>query len=429
MSRLPFEIFLALRYLRPKRTFVSVITLISVVGVMLGVAVLIIVISVMSGFDKQLRDKILGFNAHLRIMKWDSGGAGWPAPMHDWSKIMQTVASNSSVQSVSPFVMGQVMIKTQPRTGSPMVGAPWIRGLDLHYETNLSLLETNIVMGDFNLDGRTVLVGAELADTMHLRVGDRLSVYSPSMLERMEQARSKGEDEAVLPQEFTLAGIFDVGYYEFNANVIMTSLENAQDLYELEDDVHGLLVTLNDPYQADNVRKELIQNLPNHRVTTWTQENSFILNALMVEKNVMFYLLFFIMIVAAFGIMNSLITFVVQKTREIGVMKAIGATRGQVLWIFLSQSLCVGVIGVLTGFGLGMLALAYRNEFLHTMNRFTGIELFPAQIYSFTDLPALITPTDILIICGSALVICVLAGVIPAFTAGRLNPVEALRHE
>ena len=154
-----------------------------------------------------------------------------------------------------------------------------------------------------------------------------------------------------------------------------------------------------------------------------------ILDALIVEKNVMFYLLFFIMIVAAFGIMNSLITFVVQKTREIGMLKALGGTKGQVIWLFLSQSLTVGIAGVIAGFGLGMLALHYRNEFLRIMNRLTGFELFPAKIYYFSELPAIIVPRDIILICGSALIICVLAGLVPAWTAARLEPVEALRHE
>jgi lipoprotein-releasing system permease protein len=153
------------------------------------------------------------------------------------------------------------------------------------------------------------------------------------------------------------------------------------------------------------------------------------LNALLVEKNVMFYLLFFIMIVAAFGITSALITFVVQKTREIGMLKALGATGGQVMVLFLSQSVLVGVLGVIAGFGLGMLALAYRNEFLHFMNRLTGFELFPASIYNFTELPALIVPRDIAIICGGSLIICLLAGLLPAWNAGRLKPVEALRHE
>jgi lipoprotein-releasing system permease protein len=150
---------------------------------------------------------------------------------------------------------------------------------------------------------------------------------------------------------------------------------------------------------------------------------------LLVEKNVMFYILFFIIIVAAFGITSSLITFVVQKTREIGVLKSIGATHGQIMLIFLSQSFVVGILGVCAGLGLGRLAITYRNEFLHVMNRLTGFELFPASIYHFTDLPALIVPGDIAIICGGSLIICVLAGMVPAWIAGRLHPVEALRYE
>src|SRR5262245_51035879 len=187
---------------------------------------------------------------------------------------------------------------------------------------------------------------------------------------------------------------------------------------------------LTDPYLAPVVRVQLQRVLgPDYRITMWTEENSQILTALAVEKHVMFYLLIFIVIVAAFGIMNSQITFVVQKTREIGMLRALGATGRQIRWLFLSQSLIIGIIGVSSGVVLGRLLLAYRNEFLHFMNRMTGLELFPAEIYAFTELPALIVGTDILFICGSALVICVLAGFVPAWTASRLKPVEALRHE
>lgn len=425
MSGWPFELFLALRYLRPKRTFVSVITLISVIGVMLGVAVLIIVISVMSGFDQQLRDKILGFNAHLRIFRPEQN-------LTNATEVIQRVQANPHVTGVAPFVMGRVMVQTEPDSGSALVDAPWMRGVDLRYETNVSFLQTNIVEGEFNLDGSSVLVGNELAHQLRLHVGDRIAVYSPRHIEEWRKHKGKTEnfEEVAPPDDFVVRGIFDVGYYEFNASVMITSLENAQDLYRLHGSVHGLLVMLDNPYGAPTVRRELLSTLGREfRISLWSEENSAILNALMVEKNMMFYLLFFIMIVAAFGIMNSLITFVVQKTREIGALKALGATHGQVLWLFLSQSLVVGIVGVLSGFGLGMLALHYRNEFLHFMNRWTGIELFPASIYSFAELPALIMPADIALICGSALVICVLAGVIPAWNAARLRPVEALRHE
>jgi lipoprotein-releasing system permease protein len=211
---------------------------------------------------------------------------------------------------------------------------------------------------------------------------------------------------------------------------VVTSLRDAQDLYDLEDSVHGLLVMLHDPYQAPLVQQELAARLgPNYRIITWMKENANILNALVVEKNVMFYLLFFIMIVAALCILSALITFVVQKTREIGMLKALGATDLQVSLLFLSQGTFVGLIGNLAGYGLGMLALHYRNPFLHFMNSITGFELFPASIYNFTELPALIVPSDIMLICGSAFIVCTLGGVIPAWRAGRLKPVEALRYE
>jgi lipoprotein-releasing system permease protein len=430
MSRLPFELFLALRYLRPKRTFVSVITLISVLGVMLGVAVLIIVISVMTGFDQQLRDKLLGFNAHLKLYKYD-------AAIADYDSLARTVASNKNVKAVAPFILGQVMIKTQPEAGKPMFSAPWLRGIDPVLEKDMTSLTTNVIPSDFSLEGETLLVGSEIAHNLRLNVGDRVAIYSPSSVDEMErvlrevkEGKRKELDEFTLPEDYRIAGVFDVGYYEYNANVVVTSLHNAQNLYELPGKVHALLVTLHDPYLASKVRRELYQSLgDNYRISVWTEENSQILTALAVEKNVMFYLLIFIVIVAAFGIMNSQITFVVQKTREIGMLKALGAARGQIMWLFLGQSLVVGFVGVLSGLGLGMLALEFRNEFLRFMNRLTGLELFPAQIYAFTELPALIDKGDIAIICGTALIICGLAGLAPAWNAGRLKPVEALRHE
>ena len=213
-------------------------------------------------------------------------------------------------------------------------------------------------------------------------------------------------------------------------HVAVTSLANAQDLYELRDNVHGLQIMLHDPYQAELARVELQRALGlDFVVRTWMDDNSGILSALLVEKNVMFYLLFFIMIVAAFGITSAQITFVMQKTREIGVLKALGATNGQVRWLFLSQSLIVGVLGVIAGFSLGLLALRFRNEFLDFMNKAFGFELFPANIYAFDRLPALIVPGDLAVICGGSLFICLLAGLLPAWNAGRLQPVEALRHE
>jgi lipoprotein-releasing system permease protein len=423
MSRLPFELFLALRYLRPKRTFVSVITLISIVGVMLGVAVLIVVISVMTGFDHQLRDRILGLSPHLRV---EAGRV-----ITNQAALISIISSNRHVKAVAPYIVGPALVETE--RGREF--APDIRGINPKIEDRVSVLPQSIISGTFDVSGNGLLVGREFADAMEVGVGDTLSIYSAQELRKMHESLKKNQSagevkEVITPGEYEIQGVFDVGYFEFNLKFVICSLQNAQDLFDLGDGVLGLMVMLHDPANAEIVRLELRDALgPGYSIKTWQNENATILDALLVEKNVMFYILFFIIIVAAFGITSALITFVVQKTREIGVLKALGSTSGQIMWIFLSQSLFVGVLGVLAGFGLGMLAVTYRNDFLFFLRRVTGFELFPAKIYSFSELPALIDFSDISLICGGSLVICLLAGLFPAWNAGRLKPVEALRHE
>jgi lipoprotein-releasing system permease protein len=425
MSGLPFELLLALRYLRPKRTFVSVITLISVAGVALGVAVLIVVISVMSGFDKQLRDTILGFNAHIKVLLPHE-------QMADYRKVMSIVASNKNVKGVAPYVLSQVLMETTTNEHSRVKYdmAPWVRGIDPEAETNVSTLASSIVDGKFDVSGHGLLIGKILAEEYGIEVGDTVNISSAEDVRKMREGYEKGKDQvAIPPMEYEVHGIFDVGFYDFNATVIVVSLGNAQDMSALGDNVHGLMVMIKDPFAAGLVRNELKKALgPNYKVTTWLEDSS-MLSAVAVEKNVMFVILFCIMIVAALCILSALITFVVQKTREIGMLKALGATDFQVGGLFLSQSAFIAIVGVLSGLGIGFLALTYRNEFLFLMRRVTGIELFPADIYQFNQLPALIVPGDILLICGSAFVICIFGGVLPAWRAWRLKPVEALRYE
>lgn len=426
MSRLPFELLLALRYLRPKRTFVSVITLISILGVMLGVAVLIIVISVMSGFDHDLREKVFGFNAHVKIVPRGE-------TMHDYALLASQVASNRHVKGVAPFVLSQVLVETQPASGQKRVFVPAVRGIEPEAEATISSLPKNIIEGQFDVNHRGLLIGKVFAENMELVVGDRVTVYSWKDLRKMKESYEQKREQATVrvPDDYTVRGIFDAGHYEFNSAFIITSLEDAQTLCDLDetDTVHGLMVALDDPLQPQAAAREIQQALGyDFDVTTWMEDSPLML-AVMVEKNVMLYILFFIVIVAAFGITCTLITFIVMKTREIGLMKALGATNRQVMWVFLAQSLIVSVLGVLAGTGLGLLAIAYRNEFLALMRRLTGFELFPASIYGFNQLPALVVPGDILIICGGSLLICLAAAAFPAWNASKLNPVEALRHE
>lgn len=424
MSRLPFELLLALRYLRPKRTFVSVITLISIVGVALGVAVLMIVISVMSGFDQQLRDKILGFNTHLKVFSPER-------TISDYKRVMSIISSNREVKAQGPFVIERVILSTEPQQGqSKRADAPYLRGMVPSLETNLTILPRSMVAGNFDVSDRGLLIGSEFAQNMRLEVGDRVLIYSPSDLEKWQKSVEEKHEKVSAGVEYEIRGIFDVGYYDYNVSVIVASLQDAQELYDLSNSVHGIMVMLKEPNRAPQVAQQLQAVLgSNFRITTWMEENANILNALVVEKNVQFIVLFFTMIVAALCILSALITFVIQKTREIGMLKALGAADLQVAGLFLSQGAFVGAIGDLAGYGLARLALAYRNEFLHFMDRVFGFSLFPPSIYQFTELPALILARDSLLICGSAWIICILGGAIPAWHAARLKPVEALRYE
>ncbi len=426
MSRLPFEAFLALRYLRPRRTFVSVITLISIIGVLLGVAVLIVVISVMSGFDKEWRVRILGFNAHLKVYP-----GAHEQGLTNYENIMRNIAANPDVVGVSPFIGGKVLFKAEPQGGPahlPDVAA--LIGVDSETLGKVNVLPNSMVSGKFDLSDKGVVVGRDFASGMGLEIGDRLAIYSASSVEKMQASVGKTNAEVFLADDFTIHGIFDVGFPEYNTSIIVASLEDARELQSMPDgSVTGLQIKLRDPFHADKVAEELTRALTdNVSIYTWRQENPAIFDALAVEKNMMFYILFFIVVVAAFGIVNCQITFVVQKTREIGILKSLGATQRQILWLFLSQSIVVGALGVGLGFGIAMLALAYRNEFLEFMRRTTGMELLPASIYHVYDLPVSIQAKDIAVICGAAFLTCVLAGAFPAWKASRLQPVEALRY-
>ena len=387
-------------------------------------AVLIIVISVMSGFDRQLREKLLGFSSHLEVQRMGKMMSGY-------RDVIPAIAADPDVKGVSPFISGPIVIETQ--SAARRIAAPALRGVDPDYEATVSDLPSSVIDGEFDIEGQGIVVGYELARELKLRVGDPVAIYSHNVLHEVQEVL-RGETERQhlpLPDDYIVRGIFDVGYYEFDASVIVCSVFDAQELFlGGADAVHGLHVVLNDPYLAPDVQERLLEKLgPGFEIVSWFQKYASLLNALVVEKNMIRFLLFFIVLVAAFGITNSQITFVVQKTKEIGMLKALGATGSQILFIFLGQSFIVGVAGVLSGFGLGLLAIQYRNEFLTGMNQLTGFNLFPPDIYGFTQLPAIVDPTDLLVICGGSLVICTLAGVIPAINASRLKPVESLRHE
>jgi lipoprotein-releasing system permease protein len=429
--RLPFSFFLALRYLKPKRTFLSIITLISLLGVMLGVTVLILVISVMTGFDRELRQKVIDFDAHILVTTEDV--------LHDWRSLKEKIDHTAGVVATAPFVQGPVIVEFENRRLAPMV-----RGVDLAQEEKVVPIGKFIKEGRLDLDGDSTVVGIELARSLRVGVGDKLTIYSPgnlgSMLDgikKLENAKGADEKKAIdelrdviLPKELTVTGIFETGHYLHDSQFLLVPLYIGQELYGLGDALHGITVKTDNPYGAERVKHEIENFLrPPEFAETWIDMNRQYFEAVRLERTVMFFLLFFIVVVAAFGIMSTLITVTVQKRREIGIVKALGANIRQIIWVFLGQGTVVGFLGTVTGLGLGMTLIRYRNEFSHWLASTLHIEIFPREVYQFSSIPAEVIPRDVAIICVSAFLICSIAALIPAYFAARLDPVKALRYE
>lgn len=407
------------------------ITLISILGVTLGVTVLILVISVMTGFDRELRQKVIDWDAHILVSSEDV--------LHDWRDLTVKLRNTEGVLATAPYVQGPVIAEFESRRLAPLV-----RGIDPEEEEKVIPLKKFIIRGALDLEGDSAVLGVELARKLQIDVGDKLTIYSPGNLsqvldglKKLETQKGAEEKEAinqlrdvVLPKELTVTGIFETGHYLHDSEFLLVPVHVAQELYGLEDALHGITVKTVDPYAAEGIKKNIEKFLkPPEYAQTWIDMNSQYFEAVRLERTVMFFLLFFIIVVAAFGIMNTLITVTVQKTREIGIMKAIGANVWQIVWVFLAQGMVVGVFGTLTGLGLGMTLIRYRNEFSQWLATTMGIEVFPRQVYQFSQIPAEVIPSDVAKICVAAFIICSLAALIPAYFAARLDPVKALRFE
>lgn len=406
-----FSLFLAFKYLKPKRSFLSVVTLLSLLGVTLGVAVLIIVLSVMTGFDETWREKILSFNAHVKVTEY--GGV-----IEQPAKLLTAVKKVKGITGAAPNLEGFVFIQTE----SDNVHTPMLRGIDSELERTVSKVPDHVVKGAFSIGYGEIVIGRDLALRLGLDIGDALRVYSPQNF--------VSQDELRLPEELTISGIFDVGMWEFDANVVLTSLDTARSVFNVEQGVHSLQIMTDNPMDAPRIAHQLKQGLgPYFDVRSWIDLNRQMFTALQTEKNMMFFLLIFITIVAAFGITNTLITLTVQKTHEIGLLKALGFANRRIVAIFLWIGAVQGVIGTGLGLGLGLLALKYRNELLNFISAQFRVDLLPKELYQLSQIPAHTTISDVITVCSTVLVICTLAGLVPAWRAARLEPVEALRNE
>ena len=431
--RLPFGLFLGLRYLQPRRTFVSIITLIAIFGVALGVAMPIIVISVMTGYDSELHERVLGFEPHLAVIQ-DQG------LIEDWRTVRQEILKTPGVTAAAPFMMGPVLAEHANKRISPK-----IRGVDPQLEAtviDIPSLMKDPNCGTFDLDGDKAVVGIDLAKILDLHVGDKLTLYSPRNLEALAdrlnelKGRQATEQEItdlrslVAPTEVEVTGIFDSGRYQYDSDILFVPLHLGQELYELDGAVHGVSARTNDPYHAERIKAEAAKHLDKGLVVqTWIDLNAQFFNAVRTERTVMWVILLVVFVVAGFCVMNTLITVTVQKTREIGIMRAVGATEGQVVRVFMYQGMVVGVLGTIGGLGLGLGVLRLLNPFKYWMDRQFNVEVFPHQVYGFQAIPYLSRPYDLTLICLGAFLTCSLAALIPAYLAAGRDPVKALRSE
>jgi len=400
-----FEVMVALRHLRSRRkhTFVSLITVISILGVMVGVAALITVISVMTGFSSYMQDRILGTTSHILI----TGVGG----IEDARDVVSRVLDLEGVRAAAPYVMGQSLLKVNGDVTGVVV-----RGIDPSQERGVTDLAEHMTRGSLeDLDDDGIIIGVELARQRGLRVGDQLTLVSPSEI-------SSPFGMVPLMERFTVDGIFDTGMYEYDTGLVLVTTGAAQTFFDLGETVTGVAVKTDDIYLTHKTA-DLIQAALGHSfwVRDWREMNQNLFSALKLEKITMFIILVLIIVVAAFNIIGTLILVVMEKGREIAILKAMGATRKNIGRIFMLEGLIIGLGGTTLGLMLG-LGLCY------ILANYQFVEL-PASVYYVTTLPVKVQLFDIAAICLAAMAVSFTATVYPARRASLLNPVEILRYE
>ena len=409
-----FERMVAFRYLRARRAegFVSVIAIFSLLGIALGVATLIIVMSVMNGFRADLMGRILGLNGDLGVYA-ETGSLG------DFAAAAQKVRRVPGVTAAIPIVEGQVMATSDAGASGALVRG--IRPADLRA---LRLVSGRIVAGslaDFGDDG--VAIGYRLAQQLGVGVGGRVTVISP-------QGTATAFGTMPRIKTYHVVALFDVGMYEYDNSFIYAPLDAAQLFFRLPQAVTDLQVFVADPDRVQGEARLIAAALGGHpRIVDWRQANSSLFNAVEIERNVMFLILTLIIVVAAFNIISSMIMMVKDKGRDIAILRTMGASRGMVLRIFMLSGASIGVVGTLAGLALGVAFTRNIEAIREFIQNILGVNLFSAEIYFFTRIPARIDTREVATVVIMALALSFLATLYPSWRAARLDPVEALRYE
>jgi lipoprotein-releasing system permease protein len=409
-----FERMVAMRYLRARRQegFISVIAGFSFLGIALGVATLIIVMSVMNGFRSELLGRVLGLNGHLSVFAIQG-------PLTDYEGLAERVRAVPGVASVSPSIEAQALVTVRGVASGAIV-----RGTRPEDFRTRPTVSTNVVAGGLDAFGEErVAIGIRMAQRLGLRVGDQLTLVSP-------QGQTTAFGTVPRMRAYEVAAIFDVGMFEYDNNFIFMPLETAQTFFRLPQAVTNLEVMVESPREIARYRPDLQQAIAGSgRIVDWQQSNSSFFNALQVERNVMFLILTLIILVAAFNIISSMIMLVKDKGRDIAILRTMGATRGMVLRIFFLAGASIGVIGTVAGLALGVAFAENIEAIRQFLQSLTGTELFSAEIYFLSQLPAEIDYREVTQVVLMALGLSFGATIYPAWRAARLDPVEALRYE
>ena len=411
--KLPFSLFMSLRYLRGKHRhkLISIITLFSILGIAIGVMALMVVISVMEGFDRDLKKRILGVYAPITI--------GGNTLIEDSSDLLKEVEKIEGVTGASAFVTGQIMARMGHRVAGILV-----RGVDPDMELRSTQIGVYMIEGDFRFpDYHGIVIGKEFSHRFSLGLGDSLELLSPIAIPTPLGLSSHSV-------RFQVVGIFESGMYEYDLNLVYCSIASAQELYGIGSNVHGITVNIKDVEKATTIKEKIRDALPRPiRVKTWLELNRNLFQALVMEKWLIFWILLLIVLVAAFNITSSLIMMVMEKTKEVGILKALGATKGLLLRIFVLQGFVIGLVGTCVGFVCGLAITMHLNTITAWITKWTGLKFFPKDIYYLNKIPTHIDFSHYLIIALCALGISLLAAVYPALRAARLDPVDAIRYE
>lgn len=405
-----FEYFVAKRYLKTKRSTIlqSIIVIISIVGVFIGVAALLIVLSVMNGFQDDLKDKILGVNAHIAVLKY------FNEPVMKYDSLLSIVRKTPHVTGASPFIYTKVMINH-----NSYVDGIVLRGVDENTLKDVSDIESRLKYGSFHFSGGDepgIVLGSILADNLRVHTGDELTIFST--------ANFKPTPMGIIPKykKFKVIGIFDAGMFEYDASLAYVSLLSAQKLVGMENAVTGIEVKVDDIYKAPKIARVIEKRLGfPYRTNNWMEMNRSLFTALKLEKMLMFIVLTLIIIVASFNIIGTLILFVSQKTRDIGILKSMGASNRQIMKIFTFQGLTIGLVGTSLGVLFGFVVSFLLGKYIHFP--------LPGDVYFIKTLPVNMELFDFVIVGVSAIVISFIATLYPAMKASRLDPVKAIRYE